>query len=528
MDYKKLIENGEAVLGIELGSTRIKAVIIDQTGKSLASGSFTWQNDYVDGVWTYHLDKVKKGLAAAYRDLKQNVIKTYAVKLRSFKAIGISAMMHGYLVFDKDDNQLAPFKTWRNNFTEKAANQLTDLFNYPIPQRWSIAHFYHCVLNDDKHVSEIAYMTTLAGYVHDLLTGEKVLGIGDASGMFPVDINTKDYHQKMIELLEAKLTEKSLNINLRAILPQVLVAGETAGKLTDTGAKLLDADGDLTAGIVLCPPEGDAGTGMVATNSVKKRTGNVSAGTSVFAMIVLEKELSKLHREIDLITTPAGDLVAMAYSNNCTSNLDTWLMLFNEVLTSFNVKIAKDDLYNTLYQKVLQAEGDIDAIISYGYVSGEHMTGFNEGRPLLVSKPDKPFELASFMRANLFSSLGALKIGLDILFKEESVKLDKIYGHGGFFKVPDVGQIVMSCATGSAVAVSENAAEGGAWGIALLASFMLNAQYDNLADYLEYEIFKASNERVLRATETQMQNFEDFMKVYKKCLPIERAAVDCF
>ncbi len=496
MDYKKLIENGEAVLGIELGSTRIKAVIIDQTGKSLASGSFTWQNDYIDGVWTYHLDKVKQGLAAAYRDLKQNVFTKYAVKLTSFQAIGISAMMHGYLVFDKDDKQLAPFKTWRNNFTEKAANQLTDLFNYPIPQRWSIAHFYDCVLNDDKHVSDIAYMTTLAGYVHYLLTGEKVLGIGDASGMFPVDINTKDYHQKMIELLEAKLTEKSLNIDMRAILPKVLVAGEKAGRLTEKGAKLLDADGDLTAGIALCPPEGDADTGMVATNSVKKRTGNVSAGTSVFAMIVLERELSKLHREIDLITTPAGDLVAMAHSNNCTSNLDTWLMLFNEVLTSFDVKVSKDDLYNTLYQKALQAEGDID--------------------------------LASFMRANLFSSLGALKIGLDILFKEESVKLDKIYGHGGFFKVPDVGQIIMSCLTGGAVAISENAAEGGAWGIALMASFMLDDKYDNLADYLEREIFKASNEKVLRATETQMQDFEDFMKVYKKCLPIEKAAVDCF
>ncbi len=360
MDYKKLIENGEAVLGIELGSTRIKAVIIDQTGKSLASGAFTWQNDYIDGVWTYHLDKVKQGLAAAYRDLKQNVFTKYAVKLNLFQAIGISAMMHGYLVFDKDDKQLAPFKTWRNNFTEKAANQLTDLFNYPIPQRWSIAHFYHCVLEGAAHVSDIAYMTTLAGYVHDLLTGEKVLGIGDASGMFPIDISTKDYHQNMIELLEAKLAEKSLNIDMRAILPKVLVAGEKAGRLTEKGAKLLDADGDLTAGIALCPPEGDADTGMVATNSVKKRTGNVSAGTSVFAMIVLERELSKLHREIDLITTPAGDLVAMAHSNNCTSNLDTWLMLFNEVLTSFDVKVSKDDLYNTLYQKALQAEGDID------------------------------------------------------------------------------------------------------------------------------------------------------------------------
>ncbi len=528
MDNKKIIVSGQAILGIELGTTRIKAVIIDERGKSLAGGEYAWQNDYIDGVWTYSLEKVKAGLAAAYRDLKQNVLSQYGVKPVSFKAIGVSAMMHGYLVFDEVGKQLAPFKTWRNNFTEAASSQLVELFNYPIPQRWSVAHFYHCVLNGAEHVSKIAYMTTLAGYVHELLTGQKVLGICDASGMFPIDINTKDYNQAMIDALEAKLAANGIPLKMRTVLPKVLVAGSRAGTLTASGAKLLDGAGDLQAGIALCPPEGDAGTGMVATNSVKKRTGNVSAGTSLFAMLVLERELSKTYREIDLITTPAGDLVAMAHANNCTGNLDTWMNLFNELLTSFKVEVGKDELYKTLYGKALEVTGDVDSVMAYGYISGEHMTGFSEGRPLLVRKPDAPFDLARFMRANLFSTLGALKIGLDILFKDEGVKLDKLYGHGGFFKTPDIGQIMMSCATGGDVAISENAAEGGAWGIALLAAFMANAQYDKLDVFLEREIFVDSNEKVLRASDSQMQDFAAFMKVYKACLPIERAAVERF
>ncbi len=528
MDNKKYIENGQGALGIELGSTRIKAVLVGEKGQSLASGEFVWENDYVDGIWTYSLDKVKQGIASAYEDLKKNVFEEYNVKITSLKALGISAMMHGYLVFDKNDKQLAPFKTWRNNFTKEASLELMSLFDYPIPQRWSIAHLYQCILNNDEHVSDIFYMTTLAGYVHYLLSGEKVIGVGDASGMFPIDINTKDYNEKMLNLIEEKIKEKGLDIKLRDILPKVLLAGENAGYLSEEGAKILDESGELKDGIPICPPEGDAGTGMVATCSVKKRTGNVSAGTSVFAMIVLEKELSRLHEEIDLVTTPSGDLVAMAHSNNCTSNLDAWIKLFNEVLLSFDVKISKGALYETLYKKVFEVEGDIDSVMAYGYVSGEHMTGFREGRPLIVRKPDLDFDLARFMRANLFSTLGALKIGLDILLKDEKVKLDKMYGHGGFFKTDEVGQLIMSCVTGGDVSISKNAGEGGAWGIALLASFMLDDRYDNLDDFLDKEIFADFDEKILKADEKLINDFESFMIEYKKCLAIERTAVEVF
>ncbi len=536
MDNKNLLKNGGAVLGIELGSTRIKAVAIDESNDVIASGEFAWENDYVDGVWTYSLDKVRKGLSEAYADLKKNILSDYGVKIKSFKAFGISAMMHGYLVFDKDMNQLSIFKTWRNNITSDASKELMELFAYPIPQRWSIAHLYQCILNGEKHVLDIDYMTTLAGYVHTLLTGEKVLGICDASAMFPVDINTKDYNKKMIELFSKRCDEKGkdlgyedgLNIEIEKILPKVLVAGENAGTLSEEGARLLDKEGELEAGIPMCPPEGDAGTGMVATCSVKKRTGNVSAGTSVFAMIVLEKELSKAYEEIDLMTTPAGDLVAMSHSNNCTTSLDAWMNLFDEVLTSFGSKVTKAELYGTLYKKALEVEGDTDSVMTYGYVSGEHMTGFSEGRPLVLRKPDSKFDLARFMRANLFSTLGALKIGLDILLKDEGVKLDKMYGHGGFFKTKDVGQIIMSCATGTDVAVNENAGEGGAWGIALLAAFMADDKYENLDEFLEKEVFAKSEEKVLKASVQQMKDFEDFMKEYKNCLKVERAAVEVF
>ncbi len=533
---KKIIENGGAILGIELGSTRIKAVAIDETNTVIASGDFAWENDYVDGIWTYSLDKVKLGLATAYANLKKDIFSKYGIKVKSFAAFGVSAMMHGYLVFDKDMKQLAPFKTWRNNITHDASKELMELFNYPIPQRWSIAHLYQCILNGEKHVLDIDYMTTLAGYVHVLLSGEKVLGVCDASAMFPVDINAKDYDKRMLELFTKRCDEKAeslgyengLNIDIVKLLPKILVAGENAGALTETGAKLLDKDGDLKAGIPMCPPEGDAGTGMVATASVKKRTGNVSAGTSVFAMVVLEKELSKPYEELDLMTTPAGNLVAMAHSNNCTSNLDAWMNLFNEVLISFDCEVSKSDLYKTLYNKALDIKGDTDSVMSYGYVSGEHMTGFTEGRPLLVRKPEAKFDLARFMRANLFSTLGALKIGLDILLKDEGVKLDKMYGHGGFFKTKDVGQIVMSCATGTDVAVNENAGEGGAWGIALLAAFMKDDRYDDLGEFLDKEVFTHSEESVLKASEEQMKDFEDFMQEYKNCLAIERAAVEVF
>ena len=433
-DVKNTIAAGKAVLGIEFGSTRIKAVLIDENNAPIASGSHEWENQLVDNIWTYSLDAIWAGLQDAYAQMAADVKKQYDVEVEKLAGLGFSAMMHGYMVFDENDEILVPFRTWRNSITGPASEELTKLFNFHIPQRWSIAHLYQAILNGEDHVSKIKFQTTLEGYIHWKLTGEKVLGIGEASGMFPVDMNTKDYNQTMVDQFDALIADRKLPWKLRDIFPKVLVAGENAGTLTAEGAKLLDPTGKLQAGVPVCPPEGDAGTGMVATNSVKVRTGNVSAGTSVFGMVVLEKDLSKAYDEIDIVTTPTGYPVAMAHCNNCTSDLNAWVGLFKEFAEAFGMDVDMNKLFGTLYNKALEGDAECGGLLAYNYFSGEHITGFEEGRPMFVRTPESKFNLANFMRVNLFAALSVLKTGLDILFKQEGVQADKIYGHGGLFK----------------------------------------------------------------------------------------------
>jgi sugar (pentulose or hexulose) kinase len=514
-------------IGVEFGSTRIKAVLIDEDHKPVASGSYEWENQYENGIWTYSLEAVWTGLQESYRKLSNEFFKKYNTPLQTIGAIGFSAMMHGYVAFDKDGNLLVPFRTWRNTITGQAAEKLTDLFQFNIPQRWSIAHLYQAILNNEPHVKDISHLTTLAGYVHWKLTGQKVLGVGEASGMFPIDSKTNDYDERMMKLFNERLEVKKLPWKLQDILPKVLVAGDVAGVLTEEGAKLLDPTGKLQAGIPLCPPEGDAGTGMVATNSVAGRTGNVSAGTSVFAMIVLEKALSKLYPEIDMVTTPTGKPVAMVHSNNCTSDLNAWVGLFQEFTNALGVEISQSKLFEMLYQKALTGDADAGGLLAYSYLSGEHITHLEEGRPLFVRTPESHFTLANFMRVNLFSSLGALKIGLDILFEQEKVKIDQIFGHGGFFKTKEVGQKMMAAAMNVPVSVMETAGEGGAWGIALLAFYMHQKAGDEpLEAYLSNKVFAGENGTTIAPDPADVAGFAAFMERYKKGLVIERAAVD--
>lgn len=527
MDVKNLLEEGKGILGIEFGSTRIKAVLIDEKGTPLASGSHEWENRLTDGIWTYTLDDIWSGLADCYADLASDVKKKYDVVLKKFASIGFSAMMHGYLAFDKEGELLVPFRTWRNTITEEAAAKLTEVFQYNIPQRWSIAHLYQAILKKEEHVAKIDFLTTLAGYVHWKLTGEKVLGVGDASGMFPIDCKSGNYDQNMIRKFDELTEPCGYGWKLSDILPKVLSAGEKAGTLTPEGAKLLDVSGNLEAGILLCPPEGDAGTGMVATNSVGVRTGNVSAGTSVFAMVVLEKELSKVYPEIDLVTTPDGALVAMVHCNNCTSDLNAWVNLFDEFAKSIGAAIDKNQLFSVLYHKALEGDADCGGLISYNYFSGEPVTGFDEGAPLFVRKADQTFNLANFMRTHLYSSLAALKAGLDLLFKEEDVKVDEMFGHGGLFKTKGVGQRIAAAAMNTPVSVMETAGEGGAWGIALLASYMQNKEEgEELQDFLNHKIFAGQKGEKLLPVKEDVEGFDQFMIRYKKGLAIEHAAVD--
>ncbi len=526
-DTQKAIESGKAVLGIEFGSTRIKAVLIGEDHTPLASGSYEWENRYENGVWTYSLEDVWTGLQESYRKLSREVLEKYNTPLQTIGAIGFSGMMHGYLAFDKDGNLLVPFRTWRNTITGQAAEKLTALFQFNIPQRWSIAHLYQAMLNGESHVKDIHYQTTLAGYVHWKLTGQKVMGIGEASGMFPIDSKTNDYDKRMLELFNKQLAAEKLPWKLQDILPQVLVAGESAGVLTEEGAQLLDPTGQLKAGIPLCPPEGDAGTGMVATNSVAERTGNVSAGTSVFAMIVLEKALSKVYPEIDMVTTPSGKPVAMVHSNNCTSDLNAWVELFHEFTQALGVEVGQSKLFEMLYQQALAGDADGGGLLAYAYFSGEHITHMEEGRPLFVRTPESRFTLANFMRVHLFSALGALKIGLDILFEQEKVKIDQILGHGGFFKTKEVGQKIMAAAMNVPVSVMETAGEGGAWGIALLAAYMRRkAANEPLEAYLSNQVFAGENGTTIVPDQKDIAGFTTFMERYKKGLVIERAAVD--
>ncbi len=526
-DIRNTIAGGQTALGIELGSTRIKAVLIGADHTPLASGSHEWENRYENGVWTYSLEDVWSGLQASYRDLCNAVQAQYGTPLQTVGAIGFSAMMHGYMAFDQGGALLVPFRTWRNTITGEAAEKLTDLFQFNIPQRWSIAHLYQAILNGEPHVKEISHLTTLAGYVHWKLTGEQVLGVGEASGMFPIDSTINDYDAHRVEQFDALLAAQNIAWRLRDILPKVLVAGDAAGALTAEGARLLDPTGQLQAGIPLCPPEGDAGTGMVATNSVAQRTGNVSAGTSVFAMIVLEQALSQLYPEIDMVTTPTGKPVAMVHSNNCTSDLNAWIDLFQEVTQALGVEASESQLYETLYKTALTGDADGGGLLAYNYVSGEHITHMEEGRPLFVRTPNSRFTLANFMRTHLFAAVGALKIGLDILFDQEQVQIDQILGHGGFFKTPEVGQRIMAAAMNVPVSVMETAGEGGAWGIALLAAYLLNREANEpLETYLAAKVFAGQNAITLAPDPRDVEGFAAFMARYAKGLAIERAAIE--
>lgn len=515
-------------LGIEFGSTRIKAVLIDSDHTPIASGSYEWENRLEEGIWTYSLDDIWKGLQTSYQEMANEVKEKYGIILQKVGAIGFSAMMHGYMAFNEEGELLVPFRTWRNSITEQAEKELTALFNYNIPQRWSIAHLYQAIINGEEHVKSIDFFTTLAGYIHWKLTGKKVLGIGDASGMVPIDVETKNYDSKMIQDFNDLISEKNYSWKLEEILPQAVPAGDEAGQLSEEGAKLLDVSGNLQAGIPLCPPEGDAGTGMVATNSIAQRTGNVSAGTSVFAMIVLEKELKKVYPEIDLVTTPSGSLVGMVHANNCSSDINAWMKLFEEFSETLGCKVNKDKLFEVLFNKALEGDKDCGGLLSYGYYSGENITGMREGRPLFVRSPESNFNLANFMRVHLFSALGTLKIGMDILLNEENIQIDRILGHGGLFKTKGVGQKIMAAAMNAPVSVMETAGEGGAWGIALLASFTANREEDeSLEEYLDKKVFVGNSGVEVEADEKDVEGFELFIDRYKQGLAIEQAAIDC-
>ncbi len=523
---KSMIENGKTVLGLEFGSTRIKAVLVDESHNPIASGDHEWENRLENGYWTYSLDDIWKGLQDSYQKLAKDVLEKYDTELTTIGAIGFSAMMHGYMAFDKEGTLLVPFRTWRNSTTGPAAKALTELFNYNIPLRWSISHLYQAILNGEEHVPSLSYVTTLSGYIHWQLTGNRVLGVGDASGMFPINPQTKDYDEEMVQKFDSLIAEKNYSWKLRDIFPKVLVAGEHAGVLTEEGAKLLDVSGKLKGGIPLCAPEGDAGTGMVATNSVAKRTGNVSAGTSVFAMVVLEHELSKVYPEIDLVTTPDGSLVGMAHANNCTSDLNAWVGIFKEFAEAFGIEVDMNKLFGTLYNKALEGDADCGGLLSYGYLSGENITDVSEGRPLFVRRPESNFNLANFMRSHLFTALGALKIGMDILLKEEGVEIDSLLGHGGLFKTKGVGQSILAAAVNAPVSVMETAGEGGPWGMALLASYMLRREEnESLQDYLANKVFAGSEGTSMDPDPKDVAGFEEFIERYKKGIAVEQAAV---
>ena len=526
-EAKAAIIANKTALGIEFGSTRIKAVLIGADNAPIASGDHEWENRYDNGVWTYTLEDIWTGLQDAYTKMAADVKEKYDITLTRVGAIGFSAMMHGYMAFDKAGNLLVPFRTWRNNITEEASEKLTDLFGFHIPQRWTIAHLYQAILNGEPHVADIDYVTTLAGYIQWKMTGERVVGIGEASGIFPIDSETNTYFADMIAKFDEAVADKAYSWKALDVLPHVLTAGDNAGVLTKEGAALLDMSGNLEAGIPLCPPEGDAGTGMAATNSVRVRTGNVSAGTSVFAMIVLEKNLSKVYPEIDMVTTPSGHPVAMVHCQNCTSDLNAWVNIFREFAEAMGMEADMNKLFGTLYNKALEGDVDCGGLLSYCYFSGEHMTGFTEGRPLFVRSPESKFNLANFMRTNLYTCLGAMRVGLDILFKKEGVKVDRLLGHGGLFKTKGVGQQILADAVNAPVSVMETAGEGGAWGIAVLASYLVNKEEnETLEDFLDTKVFAGNQGSTLNPDPEGVEGFNMFMERYMKGLPIERAAVD--
>ena len=507
----------KCTLGIELGSTRIKAVLVDENYLPAASGEYEWENRFMNGIWTYTMEDIHTGIRAAYADL----VKNLGEPITTVGAIGISAMMHGYLPFDKNGNQLAEFRTWRNTITEEAADRLTELFEFNIPQRWSIAHLYQAALNGEEHVKDIARLTTLAGYIHYRLTGRHVMGVGEASGMFPIDSTKCDYDAGMLQKFHA-LT----GIELRSILPEVLTAGENAGYLTEEGAAFLDPSGHLKPGIPLAPPEGDAGTGMTATNAVRVYTGNVSAGTSDFAMVVTD-HMPGVHREIDMVTTPDGAPVAMVHCNNCTGDINAWVNLFIQFADLMGYKTDKGEVFTKLFREALKGDPDCGGLLSFNYLSSEGVTGLNAGRPMFFRTPDADMNLANFMRTHLLSALATLKIGMDILTDAEKIRIDRLCGHGGFFKTPEVGQRMLSAAVDTPIVVMETAGEGGPYGMALLASYMLNkAEGETLPDYLDNKVFRDAKTFSLKADEADVRGFNEFLARYKKALDVERAACD--
>ncbi len=527
MDYRQFIENGQAVMGLEFGSTRIKAVLVDRDYNVIASGDHEWENRFSGGYWTYTLDDIIGGLQDCIQNLRGDVSKKYGVELTSMKAMGFSAMMHGYMAFDKDMNLLVPFRTWRNQTTGEAAAELSELFKFNIPQRWTIAHLRQAILSKEEHVPYIERVNTLAGYVHYLMTGRWVVGLGEGSGIIPLDSETMDYDQHMVDLFDGLSEQAGFHKKVRDVLPKVLNCGENAGTLTEEGAALLDPTGHIKAGIPVCPPEGDAGTGMAATNSVLKRTGNVSAGTSVFSMIVLEKPLADYYEEIDMVTTPDGSPVAMVHCSNCTSDLNAWVKLFRENLELLGVKPDMNELYGKLYNEALKGDPDCGGVMAYNYVSGEVITGLDEGRPMVVRTPEAVFSLANFMRANIYSAFATLKIGNDILMKKEHVEVDTLFGHGGIFKTKGVAQQFLADALNAPVAVLTTAGEGGPWGMALIASYMVNrAENESFPSFLSEKVFHGEKGETLYPDPEGVAGFDRFLEKYRAGLKAERAAVE--
>lgn len=528
-NLKQAIVRGETSLGIEFGSTRIKAVLIDHHFNTICSSSYEWENQLIGGYWTYHMDEMIHGLQQTYHQLKQEIETNYGVTIQKIGSIGCSAMMQGYIALDQNGELLVPFRTWRNATTGKAASELTEKFQFKIPERWSIAHLYQAILNGEEHVTNINYITTLSGYIHRLLTGSKAIGIGDASGMFPIDESTMEYHEDMLKNFDDIIADKGYTWNLKDILPKVYTAGEHAGYLSEAGARLLDPSGNLESNIPLCPPEGDAGTGMVATNSVQKRTGNISVGTSIFAMIVLEKNLSRVYPEIDIVTTPDGNPVAMVLANNCSSDINAWVDLFREFYEAMGQKPDMNQLFSVLFNEALKADADGGGLLSYGYYSGENITGIAKGRPLFVRSPESRFNLANFMRVHLFAGFAALRLGLDILTQKEHVTIEHIWAHGGLFKTPLVAQKMCATALNIPVSVMSTAGEGGAWGMAILASYMVNKQqHEGLAEYLTTKVFIDAEGQEISPNSADVNGFALFMERYTEGLAIEQSAVDHF
>ena len=521
------IRAGKTRLGIEFGSTRIKAVLIDDTYTTIAAGDYGWASHLEDGLWSYSQEEIWTGLQTAYAALAEDVENAYGEKLTRVGRIGFSAMMHGYLAFGKDGELLVPFRTWQNTNTSEAHEKLSELFQYNIPERWSIAHLYQAVLNNEEHIGKVDFFTTLAGYVHWKLTGKKVLGVGDASGMFPIDPTTHTYETEFIEKFNAIPEVAAQPWKLADLLPEPLVAGTPAGTLTEEGAKLLDPTGTLQPGITFAPPEGDAGTGMVATNSVRVRTGNVSAGTSIFAMVVLERKLERLHPEVDLVTTPAGDLAGMSHANNFTSDLNAWVGLFGQFAAAIGTPVDAGTLYGTLFRAAIADDVDSNCggLINYPFRSGEFLAGLPEGRPLFARGPEARMSLGNFMRAQLFSAFSPVKIGMDVMTKDEGVAVDSLVGHGGIFTTPKVAQKILAAAFDTPIKVMSTAAEGGAWGMAVLADYLWHADQP-LDEFLDARVFADAASTTENPDEGDVAGFEEFFDRFRKGLPIEHVAIE--